>query len=164
MGAKKKNARPTANGWHADLTEKQRRFCEAYSANGGNALAAARKAGYSQPEKQGSQLLGNSRITAALDVLRQEPTRAAIATREERQAFWTRVMCDQEPEGPGLALKDRLKASELLGKSQADFLDRHEHSGPDGGPIPIQRREPATAKELEQIAARLKAADSNGAE
>ena len=32
-------------------------------------------------------------------------------------------------------MADRLRAAELLGKSQADFIDRHEHSGTNGGPI-----------------------------
>ena len=29
-------------------------------------------------------------------------------------------------EDPGMEMKDRLKASELLGKSQADFIDRYD--------------------------------------
>ena len=58
-------------------------------------------------------------------------------------------------------LKIQARRAALMG---LDAPTKGEISGPDGGPIPIQRREPATAKELEQIAARLKAADSNGAE
>ncbi len=46
---------------------------------------------------------------------------AAIASRAERQAFWTKVMNDNERD-----LNARLKASELLGKSEGDFLDRVE--------------------------------------
>ena len=62
--------------------------------------------------------------------------------------------------------KEAVTAAIFWLKTRAGWRDVQalEHSGPDGGPIPIQRREPATAKELEQIAARLKAADSNGAE
>ena len=119
--------------WHEGLTEKQRRFCEAFASNGGNASAAAKEAGYSQPENQASQLLRKTTVRAALDLLRQAPTQKAIATREERQAFWTRVMLDS-----GEAMKDRLTASKLLGKSQADFLDRHEHSGPNGSPLSVE--------------------------
>ena len=32
-------------------------------------------------------------------------------------------------------MKDRLKSSELLGRSQADFTDKTELSGKDGGPL-----------------------------
>jgi hypothetical protein len=42
-----------------------------------------------------------------------------IATRKERQEFWTKTM---NTKSNGLLL--RLKASELLGKSEADFTDR----------------------------------------
>ena len=34
-------------------------------------------------------------------------------------------------------MKERLKASELLGKSEGDFLDRHEYAGKDGGPLVV---------------------------
>jgi hypothetical protein len=51
-----------------DLTYKQRLFVSFYlgEANG-NATKAARLAGYSSPEKQGYQLLGKTRIRAAVD-------------------------------------------------------------------------------------------------
>jgi phage terminase small subunit len=116
--------------WHDGLTEKQRSFCEAYAANGGNAMGAAREAGYAKPKQQGCQNLENPVIREAIEILRSEKTNAAIATREERQSFWTSVMRDS-----GQEMKDRLRAAELLGKAHADFLDRHEHSGPNGGPI-----------------------------
>ena len=116
--------------WHDGLTEKQRRFCEAFAANGGNAMGAAREAGYKQPAVQGAENLEKPSVREALEQLRAEKTNAAIATREERQSFWTAVMRDSEQE-----MKDRLRAAELLGKAHADFLDRHEHSGPNGGPI-----------------------------
>jgi phage terminase small subunit len=105
--------------WHDGLTEKQRRFCEAYSANGGNALAAAREAGYKKPNPQGAENLAKPTIRDAIDRLRLSYTNSAIATREERQTFWTNMLRD-----PNVAERDRLRASELLGKSQADFIDR----------------------------------------
>jgi hypothetical protein len=55
-----------------------------------------------------------------LERLRESTTSQAIATREERQSFWTAMMRGEEPGEP----KDRLKASELLGRSQGDFIDR----------------------------------------
>jgi len=47
-----------------------------------------------------------------------------IATRAERQAFWTAVMLD-----PKERTADRLKAAELLGRSEADFVERLQHEG-----------------------------------
>ena len=49
-----------------------------------------------------------------------------IATRTQRQEFWTRIMCDADAD-----MKDRLRASELLGKSCCDFSEKLnlEHSG-----------------------------------
>lgn len=39
--------------------------------------------------------------------------------------------------GPKIKLHDRLKALELLGKTHRLFVDRQEHSGPEGGAIPL---------------------------
>ena len=65
-----------------------------------------------------------------------------IASREERQAFWTEVLLgeDKDPVVTGYdeggnavvirippKMADRLKASELLGRSEADFTDKHLH-------------------------------------
>ena len=105
--------------WFEGLTEKQRRFCEAFSANGGNALNAGREAGYANPESQSSRLLENVRICKALEDLRKSSTSSAIMTREERQSMWSQIARDKAEQ-----TKDRLKAAELLGKSQADFIER----------------------------------------
>jgi len=45
-------------------------------------------------------------------------------TREERQMMWTEFAKDKS-----MTPTERMKASELLGKSQADFIDRTELSG-----------------------------------
>lgn len=44
-----------------------------------------------------------------------------IATREERQHFWTSLMYDE-----GVEASQRNRASELLGKSQGDFIEQVE--------------------------------------
>lgn len=121
--------------WFEGLTERQRKFCEAYSANGGNQTKAAEFAGYANPEPRAAELVRNSKIINALEMLRCATTAASIATREERQSFWTQAMRDEARE-----LKDRLKASELLGKSQADFIDRKEITGKDGSPLVAEVR------------------------
>jgi len=111
--------------WHVGLTEKQRRFCEAYAGNGGNALRAAKSAEYKTPHPEGQRMLQKPTIRAAIEALRQETTDMAILTREERQAWWTKLVRDKSAD-----MKDRLRASELLGRSQGDFLERVEHSEP----------------------------------
>lgn len=56
-----------------------------------------------------------------------------IATREERQAFWTKVFYGLElDDGDPPKMGDRLKASELLGRSEADFTDNQRISDPAG--------------------------------
>jgi len=42
-----------------------------------------------------------------------------IATREQRQLFWTNTMVD-----PEASMSDRLRASELLGRSNGDFTEK----------------------------------------
>lgn len=107
------------------LTPKQRAFVEAYS---GNATEAARIAGYRGcPGTIRSVARENLSKPHIADAIRHRETArsaARIANREQRQAFWTAVMRDESRPMP-----DRLRASELLGKSEGDFLQRVEHSG-----------------------------------
>jgi len=121
------------------LTDKQQRFVDAYM---GNATQAAIDAGYSEKtaEVQGSRLLRNAKVLEAIKNRQMERKTNTIASREEIQQFWTDVMTGLESED----MKDRLKASELLAKSEGYFLERHEVMGKDGAPlaIPIVIMEP----------------------
>ena len=102
------------------LNFKQRRFVEAYAGEAsGNATEAARIAGYRSPNTQGPRLLSNIAVQEALTVISESDS--LVATREERQRFWTHVMNSSEYD-----IRDRLRASEILGKSQGDFIDRVE--------------------------------------
>lgn len=116
-----------------NLTPKQLKFIEVYSGNG---TEAARLAGYSGDDNvlgvTAHDLLKNPKIVEAIKARQNKAVRPLIASREQRQEFWTETMRDVAAE-----MRDRLKASELLGKSEADFIDRHEHSGPDGKPIEL---------------------------
>lgn len=89
----------------------------------GNGTAAAKLAGYRGSAKtlqvQASRLLSKAIVQSAIAERAQNDP--AIATRAQRQQWWTSVMQDAR-EG----MKERLKASELLGKSQADFVEKHE--------------------------------------
>lgn len=98
------------------MHERRRRFVEAYmGAAKGNATEAARIAGYRSPRAEGSRLLTNAdvreAITARVDV---DPI---VKDREGLQRWWTRVVDDAHAD-----LNVRLRASELLAKSQGLFL------------------------------------------
>lgn len=110
------------------LNRRQELFCQAFAA-GGNAAAAAREAGYSvkAADRIGERLLRNVEIAARIKALSEENDAKLIATSRERQQLWTSIMRDTR-----LEPKDRLKASELLGKAQGDFLERVALSGPNG--------------------------------
>ena len=47
-----------------------------------------------------------------------------IASRVDRQKFWTEMMTAKEKDD-----NDRLKASELLGRSEGDFTEKIQHTG-----------------------------------
>ena len=112
-----------------ELTAKQQRFIDCFN---GNATAAALEAGYSPKNagKIGAQLMNNARIAAAIQAREKERSGAAIATREERQKLFTEIMRDRDEN-----TKDRLRACELLGKSEGDFIERQEVTGKNGAPL-----------------------------
>lgn len=120
-----------ANG---KLTPRQQAFVDAYA---GNATAAALAAGYSEKtaRSQGQRLLTNADIKDAIKEREAQRLAPTIATRQERQEFWTAVVRDEEEQ-----MKNRLKAAELLGKSEGDFLERREITGPDGAPVALDVR------------------------
>ncbi len=109
------------------LTTRQQAFVEHYAADP-NATKAARLAGYSGDEaalaSSGSTLLRNPKVRAALKALQKPATDQRMASANERKQFWTKVMND-----PQAAMTDRLKASELLGKTEADFIAVKKHEG-----------------------------------
>lgn len=104
----------------AKLNARQQAFVEAYA---GNATAAALAAGYSErsARSQGQRLLTNDDIQDAIKAREAKRLAPTIASRQERQEFWTSVLRNEEE-----AMKNRLKAAELLGKSEGDFLERVE--------------------------------------
>lgn len=107
------------------LTERQRRFVEYYMATG-NATEATRLAGYGGHKRStwsttGSKLLKHPAIRRAISARARFDVKTL--TREERQAFWSATCLDK-----GAKLTDRLKASELLAKSQRDFVQQIEQT------------------------------------
>ena len=107
------------------LNERQQKFCEFY-AKSGNATDAAIQAGYAVKSAGGNadKLLKNTKVSNYLAELSKNTRTDAIATITDIKEFWTKVLESSEEEMPY-----RLKASELLVKSEGGFLDKVEHSG-----------------------------------
>ena len=103
------------------LSDKQLRFIELYA---GNATEAAQKAGYSHAENAGMRCMKNAQICTAIAEKRSKEVVEGIADRQQLQKLWTDVAFDKEE-----TMRERLKSSELLGKSLGVFLDKTEHSG-----------------------------------
>ena len=156
--AKKKPITP-----YEGLTVKQQRFIDFYD---GNATKAAEKAGYKNPRQMGSENLSKPDIQHALKTRENRRRKGLIADREERQALWTKILRGDEKqsvivgtdtEGNAIVqdippkLSDRLRASELLGKSEADFTDKLGVGGIDSDgeitEIPIVIVNPPTREE-----------------
>lgn len=102
------------------FTERQAKFIELYEGNG---TQAAKDAGYKGSDnalgKTAHDLLRNPKIAEAIKNRQKKVLDGIIATREERQIWWTAIMMNEKKE-----MKDRIKASELLGKSEADFTEK----------------------------------------
>ncbi len=130
----------------------QQRFVDYFD---GNATQAAEKAGYKNPRSMGSENLTKPDIQHAIKTRENHRREGHIADREEQQAFWTSILRGEETQpavvgtdGKGNfivadippKMTDRLKASELLGKSEADFKEKHAVGGinPDGEISEIQ--------------------------
>lgn len=110
------------------LTFKQQKFVDLYK---GNATEAAKLAGYKGNRRTlgqvGDENLKKPRIWNAIQKRIDKPDKK-ILSREELQEFWTKIVNEKIEE-----TKDRLKASELLGKSQAAFTENRAHLFPKQG-------------------------------
>ena len=106
-------------GNKAKFTVKQQRFIDFYV---GNATDAARKAGYKGNNitlaAVGLENLEKPHIFSAIQSREKKRNKSSIKTRSERQEFWSNMMDSAEKPS------DALKASELLGRSEADFTDK----------------------------------------
>jgi hypothetical protein len=112
------------------LTTKQQRFIDCYA---GDIKGAAEKAGISYGYARNLMTKGD--IVEAIRSRQETEVRPKdIADRQERQAFWTQMMRDAEQDA-----KDRLKASELLGRSEADFTENLSHKFPEGCGVMVVR-------------------------
>jgi phage terminase small subunit len=130
------------------LTPRQAKFVRGY-ATGKSATQAAKDAGYAETyaNRFAAKLVVNPLVISALDAFNDKLTVSSIADAKERREFWTETIRNQTE-----SMRDRLRASELLGKSQGDFIERRELSGPNGGPIEFLEVDPAklSNEELDQ--------------
>ena len=102
------------------MNEKRERFCREYAASG-NATQAAINAGYSRKtaKSQGQRLLTFVDVQAYIEELTEAARSEKIADIAKIQEFWTAIFQDATAK-----TADRLKASELLARSQGAFLFR----------------------------------------
>lgn len=130
------------------LSERHRRFVELYMGEcAGVGVEAAKRAGYKGTRKVLSEtarkILARKDVQDALEQrVKDDPT---VANRSDRQAFWTSVMKGDElvPHGKAKrmgppSMRDRLLASQLLGRSQGDFVELHRHKHEVNGEVRVQ--------------------------
>ena len=103
-------------------------FATFYSANPQSAMEAYHAAGYTavNPSTARAAIGRLLKDEVVLHVIHNQALQPAIATREERQMWWTKLMRGRVP---GATVAEALRASELLGKSQGDFVQRVEITG-----------------------------------
>lgn len=105
------------------LTEKQQKYVDVFN---GNVLASAKEAGIT--EVYAYKLHNDPKYPHVQDALEKRcivERKASILTRQQLQEFWTRMTSEAERD------KDKLKASELLARSEAMFIEKHEVTYPD---------------------------------
>ena len=81
---------------------------------------AMRDAGYAEStiDKNSNDTWGLIGVQEQIEQAKDKIKAESIATRAERQAFWTTIYKDTNTD-----IAARLRASELLGRSEADFTD-----------------------------------------
>lgn len=122
------------------LTRKEQTILN-YKANGGNMKRAMIDAGYSETyaDKNSRYLLGiiGEEIKATQDTIRSKKIKSV----EEIQEWWTNILDDEDAD-----LKDKIKASELLAKSQGGFIEKVEMNARVNNPL-----EQLTTDELKKL-------------
>ncbi len=129
------------------LNYKQNKFAECYEGSG---VDAAREAGYKGSDNSlmvtACRLLRNDKIQSVIEERQKKEEGKRNATRQEKLELLTEMMRDdsalkiETKEGideiiPTIKHGDRIKAVELHSRINGDLVQKHEHSGPDGGPI-----------------------------
>lgn len=111
---------------------RQEKFCQLMAVGGKTQEQAAIEAGYSErsARQQAARLLTKDNICDRMNELRGIQEEEVADELRRLKDFWLDVLEDEEER-----MNDRLKASELYGKSIAAFVEKREVSGKDGEPI-----------------------------
>lgn len=109
------------------MNEQQKRFADYYIETG-NATESYKRAGYKAKgnvaEVNASRLLRNAKVQEYIVERNKQLESDRIADMEEVKTFWTNTMRNNEVE-----LKDRLKASEYIAKTNAAFIEKQQITG-----------------------------------
>lgn len=98
------------------MTVKQRRYVDCYD---GDIKRSAKEAGISYVyAKELHAKTCYAYVLGALKKRNEEQSKKTIMSRQQRQEFWSKMTKEAEKDS------DKLKASELLGRSEADFTDK----------------------------------------
>lgn len=104
------------------MNTRQIKFCQLYASTG-NATMSYKKAGYKSKnpksdEANASRLIRNDKIASYLKELSKKTESSSIMTIKEVKEFWTKIAQSDEEK-----MLHRIKATELLVKSEGGFLD-----------------------------------------
>ncbi|WHY01326.1 terminase small subunit [Neobacillus sp. DY30] len=110
-----------------ELNIKQKRFADYYIETG-NATASYLRAGYeaegNAAEVNASRLLRNAKVLEYIKERNEKLDLEFIADITETKRFWTGIMRDENAD-----IKDRLKASEYIAKTNGAFVEKKELQG-----------------------------------
>lgn len=110
-----------------ELNIKQKRFADFYIETG-NATASYLRAGYvaegNAAEVNASRLLRNAKVLDYIKERNKELDVEFIADITETKRFWTEIMRDGNSD-----IKDRLRASEFIAKTNGAFVEKKEVHG-----------------------------------
>jgi len=103
------------------MTEKQKKFCD-YYIELADATKAAIKAGYSEKTAYsiGSENLRKPELLKYIEQRQEETKNDRTADMIEVKEFWTKVLRNEYED-----MSNRIKVSELIGKSNGAFIDKH---------------------------------------
>ena len=110
------------------LTQNQKRFADEYVMSGNG--AEAYKTAYKNVKKDStaranaSRLLTNANVIRYIQERNKQLDKEKVADMQEVHEFWANVLRDEEN-----STSDRIRVSELIGKTNGAFLDRVEQTG-----------------------------------
>ncbi|PAE32468.1 terminase small subunit [Bacillus sp. 7884-1] len=125
------------------LNIKQKRFADYYIETG-NATTSYLRAGYeaegNAAEVNASRLLRNAKVLEYIKERNEQMDVETIADITETKRFWTEIMRDENAD-----MKDRLRASEFIAKTNGAFVEKKELQGAFNGKITFGFVDPTVA-------------------